>query len=151
MGGAMSTLAGLLPSPLAFRMTWTASRAESIRRCRCRCSTWFSLRLVSATGCQPKSRRTSKLAARVAKRTPPGEINLNCEEFKGGSMSLRCFLKGTQVDNEGKWVDIELDDLGKKELKGVREKRRVFAVRMKEDERMSAEESLESLESISSL
>lgn len=91
------------------------------------------------------------LTARVAKRTPPGEINLNCEEFKGGSMSLRCFLKGTQVDNEGKWVDIELDDLGKKELKGVREKRRVFAVRMKEDERMSAEESLESLESISSL
>jgi len=97
------------------------------------------------------------LSARVAKQTEPGDIHLSsytdlshllsagkdgtfgddsddlCGATGTASTSSTCFLKGMEFANEGKWVDIQFQDRGKKEFKGVRDKTKVYSVQISSD------------------
>ena len=72
------------------------------------------------------------LSARVAKQTKPGDVHLSsyADLSQVPHSSTSCYLKGMEFANEGKWVDIEFQDRGKKEFKGVRDRRRVYSVRI---------------------
>jgi class 3 adenylate cyclase len=74
------------------------------------------------------------LSARVAKQTKPGDVHLSSyadlSQVVHDRSNTSCYLKGMEFANEGKWVDIDFQDRGKKEFKGVRDKRRVYSVRI---------------------
>mmetsp|Transcript_11395 Transcript_11395/g.28911 ORF Transcript_11395/g.28911 Transcript_11395/m.28911 type:complete len:228 (-) Transcript_11395:180-863(-) len=52
-------------------------------------------------------------------------------ESNMGGRSTSYFLKGMDCDNEGKWVEADLRDEGKRAFKGVRNKTRVVSVKLK--------------------
>jgi len=98
------------------------------------------------------------LSARVAKGTKPGDLHvssytdLNSDDvFKPGPEHISwrgdrsvgpssggdgddghqaCYLKGMEFANEGKWVDINLNDEGYFAFKGVKDKRKVLSVKV---------------------
>merc|ERR1712010_137690 len=101
------------------------------------------------------------LSARVAKGTKPGDVHvssytdLNSDDvFKPGPEHISwrgdrsvgpssggdgddghqaCYLKGMEFANEGKWVDINLNDEGYFAFKGVKDKRKVLSVKVASD------------------
>ncbi|QDZ24719.1 adenylate cyclase [Chloropicon primus] len=80
------------------------------------------------------------LSARVAKNTKPGDIQLSSYAdlsqvlgFGDDRDHPSCFLKGMEFANEGKWVDIDLNDKGMRSFKGVKDKRQVFSVQVSSD------------------
>merc|ERR1712032_1372548 len=101
------------------------------------------------------------LSARVAKGTKPGDLHvssytdLNSDDvFKPGPEHISwrgdrsvgpssggdgddghqaCYLKGMEFANEGKWVDINLNDEGYFAFKGVKDKRKVLSVKVASD------------------
>ena len=80
------------------------------------------------------------LSARVAKGTKPGDVHLSSYEdlsetlrFGDDPDQQSCYLKGMEFANEGKWVDVDLSDEGMRSFKGVKDKRRLYSVKVSSD------------------